>query len=616
MYSTTLKANILEKKAVKICLHSLVFLFLLTILSAKGWGQKCDKKSDQALLSKNMTDLIWNNDYEQIRKIINDNPELVNIRLQNEETLLTAAAWQGNLDFAKYLIDQDINVNMRNYWDNTALHNASIQGYSEMALLLLEKGANVQSRGTNGNTALFFAAQNENSGLVRLLLQQGANPNSENDYEQTPLIAASWNGNPEVVKMLVNNGAEVNQITPSGNSVLHNLAANGNIESMQMVLDKGANANVVNDESYLPLHNAVINQHPEAVFMLLKHTDQIGKQEVHFGNTPLHIAALNGDQKSVAILIEAGADASIKNFSGETALDYAIKYGNTDVVDYFVEKKLAQKSDRIKAETNRENALVSLPSEEAKLVYCGHSGWCIQTANHVLIFDYWKPVETGQPAIANGNIDPKELYDKDVIVFVSHDHTDHYDTCIYSWADQIKNIRYVYGFRPEESWIHREKGYHGPDYIYIEDHQEKDINGAKITAFKSTDTGQGFLVEVDGLTIYHPGDHAWFSAQDELPFKKEVDFIAENISSVDIAFFPVTGCPSRWKKEFILAGFEYSLEKLHPSHVFPMHSFNREYTMKEFAEYAEKIQSESQVLCSENPGDNFFYNKAVVASNE
>jgi L-ascorbate metabolism protein UlaG (beta-lactamase superfamily) len=174
----------------------------------------------------------------------------------------------------------------------------------------------------------------------------------------------------------------------------------------------------------------------------------------------------------------------------------------------------------------------------------------------------------------------------------------------------------VYGFRPEESWVHQEKGYHGPDYIYIEDHKKKEINGLKITTLKSTDTGQGFLVEVDGLTIYHPGDHAWFAAEDELPFKKEVDFIAENASSVDIAFLPVTGCPSRWKKEFVLAGFEYNLEKLHPVHVYPMHTFNREYTMKEFAEHAEKFQSKSRVLCSENPGDSFSYNRAVVASSE
>lgn len=266
------------------------------------------------------------------------------------------------------------------------------------------------------------------------------------------------------------------------------------------------------------------------------------------------------------------------------------------------------------AKENQSSGIVTVNNGEARVVYCGHSGWAVQTEKHLLIFDYWNINKADNPGLANGSICPKEIQDQDVIVFVSHDHTDHYDTSIYKWADDVKNISYVYGFKAEESWIHKENGYHGPEYVYIGNNQSKQVDNVMITAFKSTDTGQGFLVSTDGMTIYHPGDHAWFSSEDEANFKKEVDFIAGKEQSIDIAFLPVSGCPSRWKKEFIVEGFFYSIDKLNPAQVFPMHTFQQEYIMKEFAEMADTRKIENQIVCTENKGDSFLYTKTMVAS--
>ena len=263
---------------------------------------------------------------------------------------------------------------------------------------------------------------------------------------------------------------------------------------------------------------------------------------------------------------------------------------------------------------NQSSGLVKVNNGEAKVIYTGHSGWAVQTEKHVLIFDYWNQNKPGQPGLANGSVCPQEIKDKDVIVFVSHDHSDHYDTCIYEWANVVKKITYVYGFKPEEAWVNQEKGYHGPKYVYINDNQAMQVDNTTVATIKSNDSGQGFLVTADGVTIYHPGDHAWFSAEDEAAFKKEVDFIASQAKSVDIAFLPVTGCPSRWKKEFIVNGFFYSIDKLNPVEVFPMHALQREYTLKEFAELAGERMIKNQIVCVGNSGDHFLYPKTMVAS--
>ncbi|MGD2033553.1 MAG: ankyrin repeat domain-containing protein, partial [Bacteroidales bacterium] len=579
-------------------------------------SQDCNKamaKTNDKPLAEKLADFAWNGNMDAIRKLVDENNDLVNVRLQNEETMLTIAAWNGNYDLAEYLVSKKANVNARNDWQNTPLHNAAQKGYNDIIALLLDNGANVNARGTNGNTSLFFAVVNKHPESVKILQKAGGNIHAKNDYGQTPLARASWNGNTEIIAFLTEHGADVNWANSEGSTIMHNLAGGGYAEAIKLIQEYGANANSIDSEGRLPLHNAAINRHPDVVRLLLGSTKNINLQENSLGNTPLHIAAINGDLKSVEQLIDAGAKPDLRNHVQKTPLEYAIQYGYTDVADYYVSNSLASEESLQAAKEYRSSAIVTLNNGEAKVIYCGHSGWAVQTEKHLLIFDYWNRNKGEKPGLANGSICPEEIQDLDVMVFVSHDHSDHYDTCIYEWADKVKKISYVYGFKPEEAWIHQDKGYHGPEYIYIQDNQTKEINNIAITTLKSNDSGQGFLVSADGITIYHPGDHAWFSSEDETVFKKEVDFIAGKGIHVDIAFLPVTGCPSRWKKEFIVKGFFYSIDKLDPVQVFPMHAFQREYTLKEFAEMAAIKKLDNQIVCSENRGDSFSYARTVVA---
>lgn len=602
----------LQKQTIRVVLLS-ALIFIFSIPAALS--QTCNKTANtEKQLAEKLADYAWNGELDKIQKLVEENNDLVNSRLKNEETMLTLAAWTGKYDVAEYLIKKKANVNCRNDWQNTPLHNAAQKGFNDIITLLIANGANINAKGTNGNNSLMFAVENEHLETAKLLLKAGVNINITSDYDQTALLLASWNGNAEIIRFLVENGAEINYASPYGNTALHNLASEGKLEALQVLLNHGADVNKMDSNGNIPLHNAVINKKSEIVALLLPKTQNINLQENHLGNTPLHIASINGDLKSAELLMNAGAKTDIKNSLQKTPLDYAIKYGYTDVVAYFVSNSLAPKEALLAAKENQSSGIVSVNNGEAKVVYCGHSGWAVQTEKHLLIFDYWNMNKSDNAGLANGSICPKEIKNKDVIVFVSHDHSDHYDTSIYRWANEVKNITYVYGFKPEEAWINKETGYHGPEYVYINDNQSKQIDNITVTTMKSNDSGQGFLVTADGVTIYHPGDHALFTADDEAGFKKEVDFIAGQVKQVDIAFLPVTGCPSRWKKEFIVQGFFYTIDKLNPTQVFPMHAIQREYSLKEFAELAENKKIENQIVCTENTGDSFTYVKTMVAS--
>ena len=50
------------------------------------------------------------------------------------------------------------------------------------------------------------------------------------------------------------------------------------------------------------------------------------------GNTALHWAAYNSSLAIATRLLEGGADLTLRNKSGQTALDYARSFGNSEVV--------------------------------------------------------------------------------------------------------------------------------------------------------------------------------------------------------------------------------------------------------------------------------------------
>ena len=558
--------------------------------------------------------MAWEGDLEGLKSLISKDKTIIDMNLENKETILTLAAYQGHTELVKYLISEGADINKRNKWENNAFLNAAQNGNAEIGHMLLDNGSNVNDKGSEGNSPLHFAAMNESPEFVELLLNNGADVNRMNNYGQPPVLYASWNGNDRILAGLLNKGADVNFKTTDENSVLHNLARVGNIKSIVIAVEKGAGVNVTDKDGKLPLHYAAINGHSEVVGFLASKTDDINTKEETLGNTALHISAINGDIKSTKLLLKAGADPTILNSGDKKPLDYAVKYGYVDLVSYYIEMNLAQNLHVDLAQQSREEANKKLVDGQARIVYAGHSGWIVQTENNVLVFDYWVKSLNPDKCLANGSFCEKEMKNKNVYVFVSHDHTDHFDKAIYNWADKVKNITYIYGFKPEESWVYQNTAYDGPDYQYINNNETKKINDIVVTTIKSNDTGQGFLVELDGLSIFHPGDHAMFTAEDGDVFRKEVDFIAEKCSQVDVAFLPVTGCPSRWKKEYIIEGFFYNIDKLNPQQVFPMHAFQREYLLKEFSELAEERNNKANIVCTENRGDNFMYIKSFTAS--
>jgi L-ascorbate metabolism protein UlaG (beta-lactamase superfamily) len=198
------------------------------------------------------------------------------------------------------------------------------------------------------------------------------------------------------------------------------------------------------------------------------------------------------------------------------------------------------------------------------------------------------------------------------MVFASHEHGDHYSPVIWSWREQLPNATYVLGFEPSpprpgqpEVTI--------PPHEFIGPRQTRTIDGVTITTIEANDSGVGFWVEVDGVTILHPGDHANRSRDWSTPFKAEIDWLAEKNTRPDIAFFPVSGC-GFGDQEAVKMGVHYALGTLKPRVFFPMHGGDMTKRYQIFVDECRGQFPKTRMETATFKGDRFHYSNGSIAA--
>jgi ankyrin repeat protein/L-ascorbate metabolism protein UlaG (beta-lactamase superfamily) len=518
-------------------------------------------------------------------------------------SLVHYAARQGNLDVLKQLVTAGLSLNCGpDQWGATPLAGAAQRGQVPVVTFLLDSGADPNETTPEGENPLTFAAGMGKRDCVRILLDKGADVKYvRNGF--SALAASLWNPDVEIVRMLLAAGADATIASDNGWNLLHRLAQSPNvpIEIATAFVDAGADVNAKMQDGDTPLMIACERGNTGLVkFFASKGADvSVAGQS---GATGLHVAAAKGYGDLADFLIASGAPVNAKDGSGHTPLYYADRYGNAAVA-----KALEAKGAKGGCKVPTANDLLSkrIPTGEARIIYTGHSGWVIETANNVLIFDYWQDGRAPDvPSIVNGCVNPAELAGKKVTAFVSHTvHTDHYNKRNFDWNKGIKGITWVCGQRPDTAVT----------VEIMDPRQTKSINGIEVTAARSTDAGVAFLVTVDGLTILHSGDLHNRDVGLDGVYAEEISFLAGRGRTIDMAFMPISGC-GFGDHATMEKGVWWGVDKLDPTSVFWMHGGSSCARYATFSEDAKKAGVTVPQGIPRIKGDRFLYKNGKLTT--
>lgn len=197
-------------------------------------------------------------------------------------------------------------------------------------------------------------------------------------------------------------------------------------------------------------------------------------------------------------------------------------------------------------------------SSQVKITYLTRSGWLVETESHLLLFDYVPYEGKNYDDFLQLEFDKAVKNNKKLFIFISHEHEDHFYTKLLNWDKKYSGLKIILGWNYESSQT---------DLYKISGREEKMIDDVKVITHPANDAGSGFLVLVDGKTIYHAGDHALWLPSIKEDYLKEINYIKEKATKIDFAFVPVEN-----KRKHVMEGAIETTKILKSAHVFPMHS--------------------------------------------
>lgn len=165
--------------------------------------------------------------------------------------------------------------------------NALLRNDAPAVSRLIGRGFDPNTTGPSGVVALHLAIMERSYAVAETLIQaRGIQVDKRNNTDETALMLAALRGHMDLCRLLLGRGADVNK------------------------------------PGWTALHYAASGEQTEIVKLLLDHFAYIDA-EAPSGNTPLMMAVMYGPESTIALLLEAGADPTLKNNAGRTAMDLA-----------------------------------------------------------------------------------------------------------------------------------------------------------------------------------------------------------------------------------------------------------------------------------------------------
>ena len=179
----------------------------------------------------------------------------------------------------------------------------------------------------------FSAIQRDDPQSLSALLRRGFDPNTLDAKGQSGLFLALRDPSTKVVQVLLKTPKiKVETRTPQDESPLMMAAMRGELKLAAALIDKDAD---VNKTGWTPLHYAASSTQGDQLGvakLLLENAAYIDAASPN-GSTPLMMAAMYGNTSTLKLLLDEGADPTLKNQLGLTAVDFAQRADRKEMVE-------------------------------------------------------------------------------------------------------------------------------------------------------------------------------------------------------------------------------------------------------------------------------------------
>ena len=114
-------------------------------------------------------------------------------------------------------------------------------------------------------------------------------------------------------------------------------ARKGTVDVIDLLVQHGANPRLVDPQDFSCLHSVTHSSDHWALLYMLCQPDIVVDERDNMGLTPLHWAALQGNNVSVEVLLKFGANPNLVDHNGLTALHWAACGGNRSCISQLLE---------------------------------------------------------------------------------------------------------------------------------------------------------------------------------------------------------------------------------------------------------------------------------------
>jgi ankyrin repeat protein len=172
--------------------------------------------------------------------------------------------------------------------------------------------------------------------VTKPLVDAGADVNAVTWHKETPLHLAAVYNHERIVADLLDAGADPNLLDDSGRHPLFNTSSP---RVAKMLMKAGTKVNLGDKYGYTPLAGAVTLKDKRSLVKCILDGGANVNKRIDHGRTAVFNAIPDDEVEIFKLLVEHGADLSVKSDSGETPLDWVKEYDAKKIKKFLNERK-------------------------------------------------------------------------------------------------------------------------------------------------------------------------------------------------------------------------------------------------------------------------------------